>query len=429
MEQITNTNFDVTSTDKTKKLESAKALKFNPFDPEFHANPYPTYHRLRSEDPLHRYFLKNALVLTRYCDVKAVLRSGRTRSHNQPEFISQTNQYLQNKGKNLNALACTSNQFLFYLNPPDHTRLRSLVVKAFSPVVVERMRSAIHEIVDELLDKVRKKGTMDVIADLASPLPVAVISRMLGIPNKAQDQLHEWANILSRILDSLILLDEYEAMNKVIEEFQEHLRIIIAEREKDPKEDLISALIAVREQGDRLSQDELLSTCMLLFATGEETTVNTIGNGMLALLQHPDQMSKLTREPTIIQSAVEEILRYDSPVQMTNRITTDNIEVSNQTIQAGESIFLCLGSANRDPAVFPNPDRFDIHRRENNHLAFGDGIHYCLGSALARVQAQIAINTLVQQFSNLKLASDKLEWRKNIVLRGLKGLTVTFSCQ
>ena len=429
MDQITNRNEDVTNTDNTKKLESAKALKFNPFDREFHADPYPTFHRLRSEDPLHRYFIGNNLVITRYCDVKAVLRSGCTRSHNMPEFIEQTNQQLQKKGKNLNALAETSKRYLFYLNPPDHTRMRSLVAKAFSPVVVERMRLPIQEIVDELLDKVRHAGTMDVIADLASPLPVTVISRMLGIPNEPQDKLYEWANILSRLLDSPLLLSEYEAMNKVIEEFQEYLRDLIAEREKEPKEDLISALIAVREQNDKLSKDELLSICILLFITGEETTVNTIGNGMLALLRHPEQMSKLTRSPTIIQSAVEEILRYDSPVQISGRIVTDNIEIGNQTIQAGENLVLCLGAANRDPAVFPNPDRFDINRSENNHLAFGDGIHYCLGSALARLEAQIAISTLVQQFPNLKLASDKLEWRKNIALRGLKALTVTFSCE
>jgi len=428
MEPISNTNNNVSNTD-TKKSESAKKLQFNPFDREFHANPYPTYHRLRSEEPLHRYFFGGDLVLTRYCDVKAVLRSGRTRSDKHPKFIEQTNQYLQNKGKNLNALADASKQFLFYLNPPDHTRMRSLVVKAFSPVVVERMRPHIQEIVDKLLDQVRHTGTIDIIADLASPLPVTVISRMLGIPHETQDQLHEWANILARILDSPISLDEYEAMNKVIEEFQEYLRILIAEREKNPKEDLISALIAARDQSDRLSQDELLSICILLFATGEETTVNTIGNGMLALLRHPDQMEKLKSEPTIIQSAVEEILRYDSPVQISGRIVTDNIEIGNQTIQGGENLVLCLGSANRDPAVFPNSDRFDINRRENNHLAFGDGIHHCLGSALARAQAQIAINTLVQQFPNLKLASDKPEWRKNIVLRGLKALPVTFSCK
>ena len=432
METINNTNKmnkDVINTDNTQKLRSAKAFKFNPFDKEFHANPYPTYHRLRCEDPVHQFFVGGDWVLTRYADVKAVLRSGRVRAHDLPELIQQKKQYLQDKGKNLNALAYTSNKFLFYMNPPDHTRLRGLVVKAFSPTVVERMRPRIQEIVNDLLDQVRNKGTMDVIADLASPLPVTVIGKMLGIPKEAQDQLHQWSNVLSRFLDSLVSLEEYEVLNKAIEEFQEYLRDLVTKREKDPQEDLISALIAAREQGERLSQEELLATCILLFVTGEETTVNTIGNGILALLRHPEQMETLKREPTIIQNAVEEILRYDSPVQTTMRIAIDNIEIGNRTIQTGEKIILCLGSANRDPAQFPNPDQLNLNRCENNHLAFGDGIHYCLGAALARTQAQIAINTLVQQFPDLKLASDKLEWRKNMVLRGLKTLPVTFTCR
>ncbi len=427
MELIHNNNKAAIITDNSQKIRSAKS--FNPFDKEFHANPYPTYHRLRSENPVHRHYIEGDWVFTRYADVKAVLRSGCVRTHNRPELIQQKNLYLQDKGKNLNTLAYTSNKLLFFMNPPDHSRLRSLVIQAFSPTVVERMRPRIQEIVNDLLDQVRNKGTMDIIADLAEPLPVIVIARMLGIPNEAQDQLHQWSKVFIRILDSLVSLEEYEVLNKVIEDFQEYLRHLIAEREKDPQEDLISALIAARNQGERLSQEELLATCILLFMTGEETTVNTIGNGMLALLSYPEQMETLKREPTIIQNAVEEILRYDSPVQMTNRIAIDNIEIGNQTIQAGEKITLCIGSANRDPAQFSDPDRFNINRSENNHLAFGDGIHYCLGAALARAQAQIAINTLVQQFPNLKLATDKLEWRDNIVLRGLKTLPITFTCR
>ncbi|MEH2162867.1 MAG: cytochrome P450 [Nostoc sp.] len=414
---------------QTKKLSSAKTFKFNPFNREFRTNPYPTYHHLRSEEPLHRYFVDGDWVLTRYVDVKAVLKSGRVCSHDKPELIKEKNQYLQGKQRNLNSLASISNRLLFYMNPPDHTRLRGLVTKAFSLTVVEQMRPRIQGIVNELLGKVQNTGNIDIIADLASPLPVTVIGSMLGIPNEAQDQLHQWSNVLSRILDALVSLEEYEAMNQAINEFQEYLRTLVAEREKNPQPDLISGLIAAREQGDKLSEEELLSTCILLFATGEETTVNTIGNGMLALLRHPEEMEKLKKEPTLIQNAVEEILRYDSPVQLTNRIVLENIEIGNQTIKAGEKILLCLGAANRDPAQFPDPDRLNINRSENNHLAFGDGIHYCLGATLARAQAQIAINTLLQQFPNLQLASDNLEWRKNLALRGLTSLPVTFSCQ
>ncbi|MBW4632296.1 MAG: cytochrome P450 [Iphinoe sp. HA4291-MV1] len=408
-------------------INSTKGVNFNLFDPNFNANPYPTYHRLRSEDPVHRYFVGGDWIVTRYADVKAVLKSGCVRTDDRPKSIQERNKYLQDKEKNLNTLAFTTSRFLFYMNPPDHTRLRGLVGKGFSSVVVERMRPHIQEIVDELLDKVRHKGSMDIVADLASPLSVNVISRLLGIPKEAQQQLHQWTNVLSRILDPLVSLEEYKAMNKATEEIQEYLRTLIAEREKDPQADLISNLIAAKEQNDRLSQKELLAICTLLFGAGEETTGNTIGNGMLALLQHPNQIEQLKREPTKIQSAVEEIIRYDSAIQMLTRIATDNLEIGNRTIKAGEKIVLCLGAANRDPKQFPEPDELNINREQNQHVAFADSIHYCLGAALARVEAQIAINTLIQQFPDLKLASNKLEWKKSIVIRGLKALPVSFT--
>lgn len=427
MKQMTNVNKEVISTDKTEKLESAKPFKFNLFDPKLNANPYPTYHRLRSVDPVHQYFIGGNWIVTRYADVKAVLRSSCIRTDDRPKSIKERNQYLQDKGKNLNTLAFTTSRFLFYMDPPDHTRLRGLVGKAFSSIVVERMRPRIQKTVNELLDKVRHKGSMDIVTDLASPLSVNVISTLLGIPNEAQQQLHQWINVLSRILDPLVSLAEYEAMNKATEEFQEYLRVLIAERKKEPQEDFISILIAAKEQNDSLSQEEILAVCTLLFGAGEETTGNTIGNGMLALLNHPDQIEQLKREPTKIQSAVEEIIRYDSAIQMLTRIATDNLEIGNKTIKAGEKIVLCLGAANRDPAEFPNPDQLNINRDQNHHVAFADSIHYCLGAALARVETQIAINTLLQEFPGLKLASNKLEWRKSIVLRGLKALPVSFT--
>ena len=376
---------------------------------------------------MHRSFMGGTWVLTRYADVKAVLRDRRVRTLETPKQIKDKNQYIQEKGKELNTLAYVSSQLLFYMNPPDHTRLRRLASKAFSSIVVERMRPYVQETVNELLGKVRNTGFIDIISDLAGPLPVIVIAKVLGVPHEDEDRLHHWSNVLSRILDPLLSLEEYEHMNRVVLEFQAYFRDLIAERVKKPKADVISALIAAREQGDKLSEDELLATCILLFATGEETTVNTIGNGMLALLRHPDQMEKLKREPTLIQSAVEELLRYDSPVQITGRLALETIEIGGQTIRAGEKILTCLGAANRDPTQFPSPDRLDLTRRENHHLAFGDGIHYCLGAGLARVQGQIAINTLIQQLPNLALHTDKLEWRKNIALRGLKSLPVTFT--
>ena len=428
MESLSNSQKEIIDSANTNKSEKVKPIQFNPFLPEFRTNPYPIYHRLRSENPIHRSSFGDDWVLTRYQDVKTILRDRRVSSHDRPNLIAQKSKYLQNQGKNLNALAEASNKFLFYTNPPSHTRLRRLVSQAFSPTAIERMRPQIQKIVDSYLEKVRDRGKIDIIADLAEPLPVQVIARLLGIPaNDARDQLHQWAQTLSRILDSLVSLEEYEAINQAIEEFQDYLRNLIARREKDPQDDLISYLIAARDENDKLSQDEVSSTCIVLFMTGEETTINSIGNGMLALLHHPEQMDKLKKEPEIIQKAVEETLRYDSPVQMTSRLVCETLEIGGQTIEKGKKILLCLGAANRDPDRFPDPDRFDILRQQNHHLAFGDGIHRCLGAALAHLQAEIAITALVQQLPNLELASDKLAWRRNIVLRGLKTLPVTFS--
>lgn len=427
MESISSGNKEDANSKRAQAQGGVKTFRFNPFLPEFHADPYPIYHCVRSEDPVHKYAIGMDWVLTRYADIKAVLRDRRIGSIDTPTRIRDKSRYIQEKGRDLDALALASSKWLFYTDPPAHSRLRGLVSKAFSSVVVERLRPRIQEIVDELLCRFQNLGVADIISDFASVLPVITIAEMLGVPLEDRDKLYRWSNDLAHILDPLVSLEEYDRMNGLTLEFQAYFRNLIAKREKCPKEDLISALFEARDKGDRLSNDELLATCMMLFMTGEETTVNTIGNGMLALLRHPDQMQKLKREPEIIQTAVEEILRYDSPVQLSARLAIEDVEVGDKTIQAGEKIIVCLGAANRDPEQFPDPDRFDITRNENNHLAFGDGIHYCLGAGLARVQSQIAINSLVQRLPDLKLGTDKLEWRKNIALRGLKSLPVTFT--
>jgi cytochrome P450 len=403
----------------------AKTFKFNPFDLEFHTNPYPVYHHLRSCDPVHRHFF-GSWGLTRYADIKAVLRDPRFRSDNLPQRLNDKNQYLKHQNQNLNALVGAISTWLLSLEPPDHTRLRKLVGKAFSPNVVERLRPQTQEIVDKLIDNVQETGRIDIISNLARPVPVQVISTMLGIPEAIQDQVYQWANDLSGILDPFNSLETLVYMNQVIQKFSDCFRELIAEREKQPQPDLISALIAARDEGDQLSNDELLTVCMLLFATGEETTVNLIGNGMLALLRHPAQMEQLKQEPTMIASAVEELLRYDSPIQRIARIALEDVEIDGHKIAAGEQVILYLGAANRDPAQFPDCDRLLLNRSDNNHLAFADGIHHCLGAALARVEGQIAINTLLQRLPDLQLQTTTLEWRKNIALRGLKALPVIF---
>jgi hypothetical protein len=250
---------------------------------------------------------------------------------------------------------------------------------------------------------------------------------MLGVPAADSYKLARWSNEMSRIIDPLMSLEDYDELNQVAVEFTDYFRALIGERQKRPQDDLISALIQAREKEDKLSEEELLSVCMLLFVTGEETTVHTIGNGMLALLRQPDQLDLLRQQPNIIQSAVEEILRYDSPVQQTARIAVEDVEIDGKIIHSGDNVLVSIGAANRDPTVFPNPDQLDLTREPNRHLAFGDGLHYCLGAPLARLQGQIAIDTLVRRLPNMTLNTDQLEWRKNINIRGLKSLSVSFN--
>ncbi len=423
MEQIANTNQDAISSSISQKLGMAKALKFNPYHPAFQANPYPIYHHLRSVEPIHQSF-KGMWVLTRYADAKAVLRDPRFCVDKMPNNVKHKGHDLNQK--DFNTLAQAIDKWLIFLDPPEHTRLRGLISKAFSSTSVKFLRPQIQQITDELISKVRHRGSMDIISDFACPLPCNVIAAILGIPVEDWFKLYHWSDELSNILDPLRSLEDYEQMNKVALEFTDYFKSLIAQRQKSPQQDLLSALIAVKEQNNKLSEEEIISVCMLLFFAGEETTVNLIGNGMLALLRHPIQMQQIKTQPMLIQSAVEEILRYDSPIQITTRVATEDVDLDGVTIRVGEKALLCLGAANRDPAQFPDPDSFDIRRANNSHLAFADGIHYCLGVALARIEAEIAINTLVQQLPDLKLSPDKLEWRNKVSVRSLKALPITF---
>ncbi len=406
---------------------AAQPLKFNPFDPEFHTNPYPIYHRFRHESPLHKIsnFMGDQWLLTRFADVKFVLNDSRFCIDDLPKRLEQKSVYLKNNGE-FSTLMQTISQWLFFLNPPDHIRLRGLFSNFFSARVVEGMRPQIQKIVDELLSNVQQAGVMDIIHDLACPLPATVTATLLGVPTQECDQIIQLAHDLFRVFDQPLSLQVYENLNQVALKFREYFSTLIAEREKKPKQDLLSHLIKAKNQSDKLNEDELLACCAMLFSVGQETTENFIGNSVLALLHHPDQMQKLKLEPKIITNAVEELLRYDSPVQLIARIAVEDVEIDRKTIQAGDRIHLCLGAANRDPAQFSDPDHLDLTRQQQHSLPFGGGIHYCLGAALARIQGQIAINTLVQRFSELKLNCHRLEWRNNIVLRGVNYLPVAF---
>ncbi|PYN01238.1 MAG: cytochrome P450 [Candidatus Rokuibacteriota bacterium] len=391
-------------------------LEFNPYDPAFNADPYPTYHRLRAEDPVHRTPM-GFWILTRYDDVATVLRDARFGRKGFDELIRDR------FGEN------TFDQAMLFRDPPDHTRLRALVNKAFTPRVIEEMRAKIQKTVDRLLDGVRDARAMDVIADLAYPLPVSVISEMLGVPAEDRDLFRGWSADIARSLDAIVLPTEPEVVergNAARHALSSYFRALIAERRRRPQRDLLSDLIAAEEQGDKLSEEELMATILLLFVAGHETTVNLIGNGTLALLRNPNQLEALRRSPALIGGAIEELLRYDAPVQRTGRMPNTDVELGGKRIAKGDLVLSLIGAANRDPAHFAEPDRLDLARADNRHLAFGWGIHFCLGAPLARAEAQAAIGTIARRMPALALATPTPDWREASALRGLKTLPVTF---
>src|SRR6266478_4600873 len=393
-------------------------IMFNPMDAEFIANPYPTYHRLRAEDPVHHNPL-GFWVLTRYEDVLGALRDPRFAKEAIAAFVA-ARFGIAPAGIGLSMLD---------RDPPDHTRLRGLVSTAFTPRVVEMLRPHIQRIVDGLLERVETAGSMDLIEDFAYPLPVIVICELLGVPVEDRDRFKQWGLDIARGLDAIWLPPDSEvAARSVVSRraLSDYFRDLISARRAAPRGDMLSALIAAEEAGDTLSEDELLATCILLLVAGHETTVNLIGNGTLALLRHTHELRRLRENPGLIASAVEELLRYDGPVQRTARIPSAAVAIGGLTIQAGEMVMPFIGAADRDPAHFPDPDRLDIARRDNRHVAFGLGIHFCLGAPLARLEGQIAINTLAQRLPKLALATDRPEYRHSLTLRGLKTLPVAF---
>jgi pimeloyl-[acyl-carrier protein] synthase len=392
---------------------------FNPFAPEFHADPYPFYHRLRSIDPVYQTPM-GFWVLTRYDDVVMVLRDSRFGRDGFEQVLAS----VYGDDKEPGQLP----RSMLFRDPPDHTRLRALVSKAFTPRVIEDMRTHIQDIVNRLLDRVQASEGMDVIADLAYPLPVTVICEMLGVPPQDREHIRQWSSDVARSLDAIAMAADAEIVTRgkvARRALIEYFRRLLPERRKQPKDDLLSLLIAAEEQGDKLSEGELLATCVLLFIAGHETTVNLIGNGLLALLRHPEQLQRLKDDPVLIQSAVEELLRYDSPVQRTARITNTEVEIDGRKIAKGSMVVAAIGAANRDPAHFSDPDRLDITRRDNRHVAFGFGMHFCLGAPLARVEGQIALGTLLRRKPSLAIAGP-LTWRESSTLRGLKTFPVAF---
>lgn len=401
-------------------------MQFNPLDPQIHANPYPYYDTLREQMPVLFWEDWRIWFFSRYEDCVAALKEPRFGRELLKVMTREELGWEAEPAANVREFALMSKEWVLVKDPPDHTRLRSLVHKAFTPRMVERLRERAQAITDSLIDEALADGGMDIMERMALPLPVTMIAEMLGIPAADYPVFHGWSRNLAGTLEFNVLEEDFVRANAATVELSAYLRDLISARRKAPHDDLISALVAVEAEGDRLNEDEMIAMCILLLVAGHETTVNLIGNGMLALLTHPDQWEKLKANPTLIKSAVEELLRYDSPVQLTARWVLDDFEFAGHPMRKGQQMIPLFGAANRDPARFQNPATLDITRDPNPHLAFGNGIHFCLGAPLARMEAQIAIGTLARRLPDLRLVTDDPPRQPTWVLRGLRELPVTF---
>jgi cytochrome P450 len=402
-----------------ERIESGVA--FFPMRKELRSDPHPYYRMLRERDPVHRSRLAGGWVLSRYDDVLAVLRDPRFGADERslaryPRIAAMLrraglpNPYDEGRGSMLR------------LDPPDHTRLRALVSKAFTGRAVERMRPRVEAILKELLERRPVGGgPLRLVHELGSPLPVRVIAEMLGVPPEDHERFRHWSDEIVRTLGEATLEDRHRS-ERAGQELSEYFAAVCDARRRAPREDLISALVAAEEAGDRLTQQELLSTLVLLLVAGNETTTNLISNALLALLRHPAELARLRRNPERIPDALEELLRYDSPVQFTSRAAREDVELGGQRIRRGQQVVLLLGSANRDESIFPDPDRLDLDRPTPRHLSFSHGLHFCLGAQLARLEASLALEALITRFPKLALPDQPIVWSDSTILRGPKEL-------
>jgi cytochrome P450 len=392
------------------------------FGPSMLADPYPYYARLRRMDPVHWAEGPGSWVLTRYADSVTVLRS--------PHASAERTEISQRRmPAEFQEIFSTRKDAMLNADPPRHTRLRLLVNKAFTPGAVAALAPFIQRFVDDVIDTVEPRGRMDVIRDLAYPLPATVIAEMLGVPHQDRDHFKQWSDDTAALAGNLPVNLSENVVRRGIEgmrELRAYFAGIVAQRRIEPRDDLISALVKAQQEGDRLNEAELLANLVLLLNAGHETTTNLIGNGTLALLRHPDQLRRLYEDPALIPTAVEELLRYDSPVQFTNRVLKADLTLGGKQLRAGETVLLLLGAANRDPAQFPDPDRLDVGRADNKHLAFGLGSHFCLGAPLARLEGRIVFETLLRRLPGLRLAGPAPVYRQNFNLHGLEALEVAF---
>lgn len=406
-------------------------LFFNPRDKRFNDNPYPYYKRLREEDPVHRSNL-GVWFLGRYDHVRGVLKDPRFSAQDIPGQLRKKNELLQTRRiaadqpDNLDGLIANSENWFAFLEAPTHTRLRGLVTKAFERRAGELMRPYIRSCAKSLIEEALPNGRMDLMKDFGNVLPLRVIATTLGLPPKDFAKLVPWINTIARIFDPLLSLGQYAALNKASLEFMEYLKGLVEQRRIEPQEDLISALIEARDDKDQLTASELISVIIIVFGAAQETVATLIGNSGLALFRHPDHAKYLRENMHIMPQAIEELLRFDAPLQMTSRTALDDVEIGGKIIHKGDQLYIALASANRDPLRFANADEIIFEREKNHHLSFGSGHHICVGAPLARIEGQEALSVYLEMLPHAKLAIDKIEYRDHTVLRAPISIPITF---
>jgi pimeloyl-[acyl-carrier protein] synthase len=390
-------------------------------DPEVLGNPYPLYECLRTSDPVHWDPFLHVFVATRYGDVQHVLHRFSAERTPTPEQLTAMGL------SSLNPIAQVMVRQMLFMDAPAHTRLRALASAAFTPTRVERLRSHIREITNSLIDAVAENGRMDLMADLAVPLPAAVTAEMLGLPVSDREQLKLWSEDFAEMLGNF-QHNPGRAMRvlRSLEELTQYLRAAIHKRDEKCQSGLIGAFLSAEQDGTRFTEDEVIANIIITMVGGQETTTNMIGNGMLTLFRYPTALEELRADPSLIPSAVEEMLRYESPSQHTARLAPYDCELGGKQIRKRQAVVAVMAAANRDPERFPEPNRFDIRRTDNQHLAFGWAAHFCFGAALARIEGHVAFEVILRRLHNLELTTSKLEWRHNLGLRGLVKLPVSF---
>jgi cytochrome P450 len=405
-----------------EEAAQAAAVLFNPLSDEFRADPYPTYARIREAGaavltPF------GATLVTRYEDVDHVLKSAQFRTprgYRDPDDPAGPARFDPS-----GAVSKHRRLWLLFQTGEPHSRLRRLITKVFTPRAVSILGPRVERLVDALLEPAVARGSMEVIADLAYPLPATVICELLGIPDSERDVNRRWSTAIAPTIDVLMTDEQKDAAERAMGEWDAYFRAFLAERRRRPGDALIDAMLAVEDEGARLSEDEIVANATFLFLAGHETTTNLIGNGLYALLQRPDQLAILRAEPRRVEGAIEELLRFDSPIQFAGRVSDSVVEIAGVRVEPGTNVMLGLGCANHDPRRFDRPDELDVTRQDVKPLSFGGGAHYCVGAALARLESKIAFGRLLERTKKLELATERPAWRPSLAFRALEALPLT----